>query len=183
MTFQNLMIDTETAGIGADGALMSIGAVWFDYRTGELGPTFEQTIHLATSVRDGGVIEPGTFLFWLGQDQKARDAVRFGGRDIRVVLQEFSDWIAETCRHEDVIPWANSPSFDLMKISRACERIGMKTPWYWNKERCFRTVRNMYPKVEYNPEDKGDSAHTALADAIFQARHMMKIAGSLRRGA
>lgn len=33
----------------------------------------------------------------------------------------------------------------------------------------------MYPQVEYNPDDKGVDAHNALADAIFQVRHLFKI--------
>ncbi|MBH0040757.1 3'-5' exonuclease [Pseudoalteromonas sp. SWN166] len=102
--FFDLMIDTETAGLPPTGALMSIGAVFFDMKTQTLGPTFLRTVHLATSVRDGGTIDPSAFLWWLGQSDEARHGVRFNGQDIRKVLQDFSDWIKETCRHEDVRP-------------------------------------------------------------------------------
>ena len=38
----------------------------------------------------------------------------------------------------------------------------METPWkFWN-ERCFRTIKAMYPSVEYDVQEKGDAAHTAL---------------------
>lgn len=174
--FFDLMLDTETAGLPPTGALLSIGAVFFDIQSQTMGPTFLRTIHLATSVRDGGTIDPSTFLWWLGQSQEARDGVRFGGQDIRKVLQEFSDWIAETCRHEDVRPWGNSNAFDLTIVGGAYKRAGLKTPWYWTNERDFRTVRNIYPAVEYNPDDKGDGAHNALVDAQFQVEHLFKIA-------
>lgn len=169
------MIDTETAGKGPNGALLSIGAVFFNAQTCTLGPTFVRTIHLATAVRDGGVIDPSTFIWWLGQSDAARDAVRFGGQDIRVVLTEFSAWIAETCRVEDVRPWGNSAAFDLTKIGSAYQRADMQEPWYFTNERCFRTVRNMFPQVEYDPSEKGEGAHNALADAVFQAEHLFKI--------
>ena len=174
--FDDLMIDIETMGTAADSALVQIGAVFFNIPRRALGPTFLQTIHLATAVRDGGKIDPGTVLWWLGQGDAARKGIRFGGRDIRVVLQEFSDWIKETCRHEDVRVWGNSPTMDCTIPRTAYERAGMEVPWYWSHERDFRTVRNMNPKVEYNTDDKGDDAHNALVDAVFQAKHLFKIA-------
>ena len=173
--FFDLMIDVECMGKGNDAALLSIGAVFFDLHTCTLGPTFQRTIHLATAVRDGGTMDASTVLFWLGQGEKARDGVRFGGQDIRVVLTDFSDWIAQTCRHADVRPYGNSARFDLTKIIGAFERCGMPVPWHWAKERCFRTIRHMYPNVPYNYLDKGDDAHEALADAVFQARHLFAI--------
>ena len=174
--FFDLMLDTETMGLPPTGALLSIGAVFFDIKTQTLGPTFLRTINLATAVRDGGTLTPSTILWWLGQSDEARKGVRFGGLDIRVVLQEFSDWIAETCRHADVRPWGNSNSFDLSIVGGAYRRAGLPLPWHWINERDFRTVRNLYPQVVYDPDEKGDGAHNALADAEFQARHLFRIA-------
>ena len=84
--FFDLMIDTETAGLPPTGALLSIGAVFFDIKTQTLGPTFLRTINRATAVRDGGTLTPSTILWWLGQSDEARKGVRFGRLDIRVVL-------------------------------------------------------------------------------------------------
>ena len=174
--FFDLMIDTETAGLPPTGALLSLGAVFFDLKTQTMGPTFLRTVHLATSVRDGGTIDPSTFMWWLDQSDEARHGVRFGGQDIRKVLQDFSDWIKETCRHEDVRPWGNSNAFDLTIVGGAYKRADIKLPWYWTNERDFRTVRNLYSAVEYNPAEKGDGAHNALQDAKFQVEHLFKIA-------
>ena len=91
------------------------------------------------------------------------------------MLQEFSDWIKETCRHEDVRPWGNSNRFDLGITESAYKRAGIPAPWvHWN-ERDFRTVRNLYPGVEYDPSKKGDGAHDALTDAVFQINHLFAI--------
>ena len=173
--FFDLMIDTETMGLPPTGALVSIGAVFFDLEARTLGPTFSRTINLATSVRDGGTFTPGTVMFWLGQSDEARKAIRFGGIDIRNALQDFTDFIAEHSRVEDVRPWGNSSGFDLTIVGGAYQRAGMKAPWHFSRERCFRTVRNMFPTIIYDPGEKGDGNHNALADAIFQVEHLFKI--------
>src|SRR5215469_8369876 len=165
------MIDEETMGLPPNGALLSIGACFFDVATEQIGPTFHKTIHLATAVRDGGVMDPGTVLWWLDQSEAARKAVMFNGLDIRVVLADFSAFIAEHCPDGNVRPWGNGSTFDLTILSGAYTRSGIPTPWHWSKERCFRTVRNQYASVTYDPSEKGEGAHNALTDAIFQAEH------------
>lgn len=171
----DLMIDEETMGLPPNGALISIGACFFDLEKREIGPTFRRTINLATAVRDGGIIDPGTVVWWLGQSQEARDAIRFSGEDIRTTLTDFALFIDEHSRVQDVRVWGNGAGFDLTILNGAYIRAGIKTPWYFSNERCFRTVRNQYKSVEYNPDEKGDGAHDALTDAIFQAKHLFKI--------
>lgn len=173
--FFDLMIDTETAGLPPTGALLSIGAVFFDLHAQTLGSTFNRTIHLASSVRHGGTMDAGTVLWWLRQDPKAQKAVAYGGEPLDLVLNDFSAWIAANCRHEDVRPWGNSSSFDLTIVGSAYQRLGVKAPWHFTNERCFRTIQNQYPQVVYDPSQKGDDAHNALADAIFQVQHLFKI--------
>lgn len=179
--FEDLMLDTETMGMPPDGALLSIGAVFFDLQTCTLGPTFNQAINLATAVRGGGTLTPSAIIWWLGQSQEARDAVRFSAFDIRTVLSDFSTFIAEHSSHKAVRPWGNSSSFDLTLVGAAYKRSAIAQPWHFTNERCFRTVRNMYPLVEYNPDDKGAGAHNALADAVFQAEHLFKIKNRNRK--
>lgn len=177
--FFDLMLDTETMGLPPTGALMQIGARFFDIKTRTLGPSFLRNIHLATAMRDGGTVDAGTIIFWLGQSDEARQ-VRFGGEEIRVVLADFGKWITEHCRTEDVRPWGNSARFDCGIVESACQRSNIELPWYWSQERCFRTTRNQHPQVEYDPNEKGDAAHNALVDADFQINHLFKIADYLK---
>lgn len=175
MKFEDLMIDLESMGLPPDGALLSIGAVFFDLSTCTLGPKFSVTINLATAVRDGGTINPSTCVWWLGQSQEARDAVRFSAVDVRTALQDFSNFIEDHSSVKTVRPWGNGAGFDLTLLNGAYVRAGMKTPWYFGHERCFRTVRNMYQQVEYDPGEKGTGAHRAIDDAVFQVEHLFKI--------
>lgn len=179
--FFDLMIDLESMGLPPTGAVVSIGAVFFDLHTQSLGPEYHATIHLGSAMADGGTVDPGTIMFWLGQPDAARNAIRYQTRHVRVVLDEFADWIAQTCRHEDVRPWGNGASFDLTLLGGAYKRAGRKAPWHFTNERCFRTVRNMHPQVVYDPGEKGDGAHNALVDAKFQALHLFKIRNRNRK--
>lgn len=173
--FVNLMLDLESMGKRSDAAIVSIGACFFHLGRREIGPTFLQTIDLRSAVREGGTMDAGTVLWWLRQGQEARNSISTSGRLIREVLTDFSDFILETCRHEDVVPWGNSPRFDMEKLDTAYRRLDLTAPWYWTNERDFRTMRNVYPQVVYDPEEKGDGNHNALTDAIFQANHLIKI--------
>ena len=173
--FYDLMCDIESMGKKHDAAVVSIGAVFFDLQTCTLGPTFLQTIHLGSAVAAGGTMDPGTVLWWLGQSEEARKGIRFGGRAIDVVLREFGEWIKETCRPADARVWGNSDSFDVIKLESAYQRSNVPVPWFWTNCRDFRTVRNLHPHVEYDFKSKGDDAHNALVDAIFQTEHLFKI--------
>ena len=123
----DLMVDLETMGLPPDGAIVSIGACFFDLEKCEIGPGFSRTINLATAVRDGGTLNPGTVMWWLGQGEAARNSIRFSGEPIRSVLQEFSDFIAQHSTHREVRPWGNSISFDLTLLNSAYLRADMQT--------------------------------------------------------
>ncbi|HAM7740379.1 TPA: exonuclease, partial [Escherichia coli] len=56
-TCDHLMIDLETMGKNPDAPIISIGAIFFDPQTGDMGPEFSKTIDLETA---GGVIDRGT---------------------------------------------------------------------------------------------------------------------------
>lgn len=171
----DLMIDLETMGVPPYAPIVAIGAAFFNIRRRAIGPTYHQAINLATAVRDGGVIDCGTVMWWLQQSEEARNAICYSAHDNRKVLAEFAEWIAMYCRHIDVRPWGNGSSFDLTILGGAYDRIGMKRPWRFNNERDFRTVRNIYPKVVYDPSEKTGTAHRADEDAIFQIEHLFKI--------
>jgi hypothetical protein len=174
----DVMIDLETMGTDNDSAIVSIGAVFFDMHHGLLSEPFYRPVNLATSVMRGGTMDPGTVMWWIGQSQEARDAMRFSTYHIDVALAELRDWMLSVCRAPDCRPWGNSASFDLGILGSSFKRSGLDAPWSWWNERCYRTVRNLYPKVEL--DERGGTHHKADDDAIFQAKHLMKIVNTLR---
>ncbi|EFM6199096.1 exonuclease, partial [Escherichia coli] len=63
-TCDHLMIDLKTMGKNPDAPIISIGAIFFDPQTGDMGPEFSKTIDLETA---GGVIDRDTIKRWLKQ--------------------------------------------------------------------------------------------------------------------
>lgn len=167
----NLMVDTETMGMSASGALVGLGAVFFDERKG-LGDSFYRAINLATAVRGGGTLDASTVMWWLAQSQEARNAIMFNTCAIDEVMHDFHSFVTTRARLEDVRVWGCSPSFDCEKIASAMKRAGIAIPWKYFNERCYRTIRERNKDVAL---DERTGLHNALDDAKFQANHLVKI--------
>ena len=169
----NLMLDTETMGIKPDAAIVAIGAVLFDEHTGQIGETFYRTIHLATSVRLGFKIEPATVLFWLGQEDEARRSILFNAVNAVDAMTDFAEWVQQHGAPKgELRVWGASPAFDCVKVQAHLEACGLEAPWFYWNERDYRTIRERNKIV---PEDERVGLHNALADAVHQARHLIKI--------
>lgn len=166
----DLMIDVETMGTETDAALVAIGAVFFDENKGT-GAEFYRTINLATAVARGGTIDAATVIWWLGQDDAARNAIRFNAYHIDEVL---ADFVAFFKKHgnNDTRVWGCSPTFDCEKVSSALKRSGIAVPWKYFNERCYRTIRERNKSVTLTERT---GLHNALDDAKFQANHLIKI--------
>ncbi|HBA3624347.1 TPA: exonuclease, partial [Escherichia coli] len=87
----HLMIDLETMGKNPDAPIISIGAIFFDPQTGDMGPEFSKTIDLETA---GGVIDRDTIKWWLKQSREAQSAIMTDEiplDDALLQLREFID--------------------------------------------------------------------------------------------
>lgn len=176
--FCDVMIDLETMGCGADAAILSIGAVAFNLQTLTKGTTFYRTVNLATSVKRGGTMDPGTVVWWLGQSEEARRAVRQNTYPEGAALEDFTRFCNALCPSADLRPWGNSVSFDVTILGSAYARHKLDAPWRWWNERCFRTIRAQFPSVE--PDERQGVHHNALDDAMSQVLHLFKIKETMR---
>ena len=85
------MLDLETMGNGPNAAITAIGAVKFDPDKGEIVETFYFKVNLESSVKQGGVIDASTVIWWLGQNEEARAEMQKKGGHILDGLYEFKD--------------------------------------------------------------------------------------------
>lgn len=177
------MIDIETMGMGPDGAIVGIAAAMFDLQKEQIGPEFKRAVNLATSVEVGMTLKPSTILFWLGQTEEARRSIMWNTVRLPDALTDLNAWMAEHSRPRDLRVYGNSPSFDLVILQTAYRLTGVVCPWHYTNERDFRTIRAMYPSVEYNTDDKGSSAHDPLVDVRFQIAHLFKIKNRNKKAA
>ena len=171
MKFSSLMIDLETLGTAANAPVVAIGAVFFDPNTGTLGDTFDAAIDVEDAMRYG-VMSGSTFKWWLGQSDAARQKVVRGRDKAEYTFDAFWHFVVKN-GGENVQPWGNGASFDITILDHAFPRVLNKpAPWkFWNVRDC-RTIKELASGiVNYNDKMQG-VAHTALDDAIHQAKYV-----------
>lgn len=174
----DLSVDIEAFGTSPGAAVVGIGACFFDASTGEIGEKFYRAINLATCINAGMHMEPGAVMWWLGQTEEARNAIRFNTVTVRDAFTDFRAFIEQECSVNDVRPWTRGPGFDGTLLAAAHRLLGMELPWrYWN-ERCHRTLTARNPSVA-EPERAG-TYHRGDDDAAHQALWLLKIAAAQR---
>lgn len=174
----DLSVDIESMGVRPGSAVVGIGACFFDVSTGQIGERFYRAVNLASCVKHGLTMDAGTVMWWLGQSDAARDAIRFSTYTLPQALADFAEWIHKTASRDTVRPWARGPSFDCALLTHAYKACGIELPWlYWN-ERCHRTLTARNPSV---PEpERGGEHHNAQDDAVHQAKWLIAIAAHQR---
>jgi len=164
----HVMIDLETMGTRPNAPIIAIGAVTFDANA--TYDEFYVNIDLESAVNDShAVVDPKTVLWWMEQSGEARSALRGDKKKILTALYEFRDWLKPD-KPEGV--WGNGASFDNTILSETYRRMNLTPPWPFWADRCYRTMKNMYPQIEM---DRSGVHHNALDDAKSQANHLIRI--------
>jgi exodeoxyribonuclease VIII len=159
------MVDLETLGSGSNSVIIALGAVEFD-DTG-LGRTFYMNIDPQSCVDAGLKMDASTVMWWMQQSDEARAAFEKPGAPLELVLGEFSSWYPS-----GAALWGNGATFDNVILANAYRALGGKQPWaYWN-DRCYRTLKSLYPHVKM---ERSGTYHNALDDAKSQALHALKL--------
>ncbi|EPC9023087.1 TPA: 3'-5' exoribonuclease, partial [Escherichia coli] len=117
----HLMIDLETMGKNPDAPIISIGAIFFDPQTGDMGPEFSKTIDLDTA---GGVIDRDTMKWWLKQSREAQSAIMTDEIPLDDALLQLREFIDENSGEFFVHVWGNGANFDNTILRRSYERQG-----------------------------------------------------------
>lgn len=168
----HLMVDLETLSTDPRAVMLSLGAVVFH------AEDIVSTLYIEFDLREQlevyhRHVEAGTLAWWMKQSSAARtvfspqhptkmhDAIS----QLKDMLQPV-DW-------GSIQVWSNGGAFDIPIIHTACTDVGISPPWiHWN-ERCYRTMKNLYPKIKPTPMEGVE--HNALNDALYQALHLRKI--------
>ncbi|EGI21605.1 exonuclease, partial [Escherichia coli] len=135
-TCDHLMIDLETMGKNPDAPIISIGAIFFDPQTGDMGPEFSKTIDLETA---GGVIDRDTIKWWLKQSREAQSAIMTDEIPLDDALLQLREFIDENSGEFFVQVWGNGANFDNTILRRSYERQGIPCPWRYYNDRDVRT--------------------------------------------
>jgi exodeoxyribonuclease VIII len=178
--YADVMLDLESGGVEPTAPILAIGAVSFDFKELKLGERFYVTVDLQSCIDQGAVLEAGTFMWWMQQSDQARQALTVGQRvHINEAMHQFGRFLTDKCAPEDHVKiWGNGVDFDCVLLKAHYRRAGLDAPWrFWN-QRCFRTVKGLYPNVE--PVARTGTHHNALDDAIWQVEHLFAVRRALR---
>nr|EET2455560.1 exonuclease [Escherichia coli] len=174
-TCDHLMIDLETMGKNPDAPIISIGAIFFDPQTGDMGPEFSKTIDLETA---GGVIDRDTIKWWLKQSREAQSAIMTDEIPLDDALLQLREFIDENSGEFFVHVWGNGANFDNTILRRSYERQGSPCPWRYYNDRDVRTIVELGKAIDFDARTaipfEGER-HNALDDARYQAKYVSVI--------
>ncbi|EHE8222811.1 exonuclease [Escherichia coli] len=174
-TCDHLMIDLETMGKNPDAPIISIGAIFFDPQTGDMGPEFSKTIDLETA---GGVIDRDTIKWWLKQSREAQSAIMADEIPLDDALLQLREFIDENSGEFFVQVWGNGANFDNTILRRSYERQGIPCPWRYYNDRDVRTIVELGKAIDFDARTaipfEGER-HNALDDARYQAKYVSAI--------
>lgn len=175
----HIMVDIETLSAAKNAALVSIGAVFFNPATGELGEQFYRTITRKSCEDTWLDVDPDTVAWWEKQSDEARAALNSTkAMHLAVALHQFAAWIEIHSEEHRPFLWGNGPSFDCAILATAFAAVDIKLPWRYSNERCVRTIVDLgrsLLNIDPKHSQIAGVAHNALDDAIHQAKYVSQI--------
>tara|TARA_R110000803_G_scaffold158426_1_gene222702 strand:+ start:698 stop:1216 length:519 start_codon:yes stop_codon:yes gene_type:complete len=165
-----VMIDLETLDTKPSSVVLSIGAVEFNPETGEVFKEtgYEMFPDIQEQLDAGRTISASTLLWWMGQGDEARGAITKARRkSVKECLEHFRWWCQKGSRCK---AWGNGSVFDITMMEDLMDHT--QIPWKFWDIRDTRTLWDIHP---YDKNKKGETAHTALEDAIAQAERVCEV--------
>ncbi len=165
-------LDIETLGVNVNDTILSIGICEFNIKTGDIIRHLEVTFDIPDNASVSCNID--TLRFWIQQSRDNPKAVLhvFYNKNrvrMREGLGKIIDFLAGD---SDVKIWANGTKFDLSMVERLFKVNHLPVPWAHNADCCMRTLRRVCGKFEVDVKGYIDIEHTALGDAIWQAKYI-----------
>lgn len=171
-----VMVDLETLDNTPTSLILSIGACKF-YKTGDgvYGANFHAFIDPNDAFRHGLTISPGTVDWWMDPERNAAREEMMANKAKRLPLKEallrFAQWM-----NGDRPVWGNGAMFDNAILGNAFKAVGIRQPWaFWN-DRCYRTIKSQHPDIKL---ERVGTHHSAVQDAVSQALHLQQIFRSI----
>lgn len=172
---KHVMLDLETLGTNGDAVVLSIGAVEMT-REG-LSHKFHRVLDIDEQLRQHGrSVNGSTILWWGDQDREAWRAATQGSVSVGAALRGFADFmtlVGGEYSERTTCVWGNGSDFDNAILGSLYEAAGIKRPWGYSKNRCYRTLKSLHPNAP--PIERAGTHHNALDDAVYQANHWYKL--------
>lgn len=170
---KDVMVDLETLGTVPGCVLLSIGAVAFNPRNGDVDEQGFYTAIKISGQEDAGLhICPRTQAWWDDQSPEARKVFDDPGAQLLgEALLAFNRYLYNF--GADVRLWGNGADFDNALLSAAYRAANVSPHVKPYNGRCYRTLKNLAPHIKM--EKRHGTHHNALDDARSQAAHLLRI--------
>lgn len=164
---KNVMVDIETGSTESNAVILSIGAVEFDEL--EVIDRFYINVDPESCMKRGLILDGSTFTWWLKQSKEAQKALIKKQTHIKTALEEFAEWLG---KKDNLQIWGNGSDFDNVILQNAYKACRLPCPWTYRDNRCFKTLRASYPKLEM---ERVGTYHNAVDDAEYQANYLIEL--------
>ncbi len=160
---RDVMLDLETLGTRYNAQIISIGAVYFDRDTGEIGRGFSTNVDMG-DMADRFTTDLSTIAWWFSQSDKARALVTENPAPLSEAIAYLQEFLAEP----DIKLWSHA-TFDMPILMNAFNVVGAKFPVPFRNMRDLRTLMDLAD--HHSTLEREGTHHHALDDAKFQARY------------
>lgn len=164
----DIMLDLETLSTDPNAMVIAIGAVAYGAHDEEVN-----SFYAAIDIKYGalGTICPDTVAWWMSQSDEARlvFSKEMAVRTQAEALADFATWMHQ---FKGANVWGNGVDFDNVILRNCYKMHHMQTPWHYRQNRCYRTIKNMFPNIPYT---RVGVHHNAVDDARTQGQHLMEI--------
>lgn len=177
---KHIMIDLETLSTAKNAVVLSIGAVFFDPKTGTVLDEFYKELRLSDQANRK--VDISTVQWWMKQVAEHPERASIFSQELnenkcptRNALLLLRDFI-ESHRpiEQDFCVWACDPDFDLDIIATLYADYELNVPWKYYEPKSVRTVR-MLAKELGLPKLDVTKTHNALEDCIRQAKEVHRV--------
>lgn len=166
------MVDIETLGTRPGSIIASIGAAEFTEKG--IGRTYHGRIDIKSAEAAGLTMDAPTVGWWMGQSEEARREILETSNTISGILSEFAVFVQQV-KPEGV--WGNGATFDNVLLRAAYDKVGIRCPWHFTLDRCYRTLKALHTNVPFGK--RTGTHHNAKDDAVTQADHAVQILSRL----
>lgn len=170
---KDVMIDLETLGTRYNAVIISIGAVYFDRYTGEIGSGFSINVQPGVN-RDSLTVDYDTIKWWFEQSDSARKMSMENPAPLKEAMQRLAEFLAP-----GITLWSHS-TFDIPILTYSFDLVNIAHPVPFRNMRDIRTLMDL---ADHKSETQREGTHHyALHDAIFQAKYVSEAMYKLKYG-
>jgi exodeoxyribonuclease VIII len=165
----DIMLDLETWATTPDAVILSVGACFFDKEL--IGDSLYLCLNRAEQFEEGRKVSDSTAQWWSEQSEEARKVFNEVQVPVEQFLGIFTEWVEHyAADRKSVRMWGNGSDFDNAILGNLYDQWGIKKPWSYSNNRCYRTLRSIcLPFDSHDMPQREGTYHHALHDAQYQA--------------